>query len=292
MSETKSLEEIVDEERLDPNSPEMKAITTSRKAIEDLIRGEYGYEGLSIRYGGSKAKGTILKCEHDADLLVYFHRDNDVAGKTLREIYEAIGTTLNGHYAAEPGTTSWKVHALVGTARRYLKVDVVAGRFIDGNEGDVFLHQKSGEKDYMLTNPEKHISHVTESGLVPALCGLKLWRIKNGIRVKQFPFELMCIDLMSDLRRRSLEDQVYTAIQRMGDMARAPRVVDPANSNNDVTKALNLAWSEIRQTASDALNRMDNGWADVLGMPPEAASDEKLYDMASAVAQPTKPWSH
>lgn len=292
MSKKKSLQEIIADERLSQDSPEMAVILASRAKIETLIREEYGHSDISIRYGGSKAKGTILKCEHDADLLVYFHRDNDAAGKTLREIYQNVGATLGKAYAPEPGTTSWRVHEDIGLSKRYLKVDVVPGRFINGSEGDVYLHQKNGEKDWLQTNPEKQIKHVTESGLIVPLCGLKLWRIKNGVGVRQFPFELMCIDLMGDLKTRSLDDQVYIALERMAEMANAPRVVDPANENNNVSAALKLAWPEIRQAATDSLNRMDQSWADVLGLPPEHVSDEKLYASAALVRTKTQPWSN
>ncbi len=287
-----TLQQIIDDERLSPDSPEMDTIVMSRGEIEALLRAEFGYAGLSIRYGGSKAKGTILKCEHDLDLFVYFHRDNDAAGQTLSDIYAAVARALAKKYRVKPGTTSLRVYVVDGATQRDLKVDVVPGRFIEGSDGDVFLHQSDGDKDYLKTNPETHIKHVAESGVVPAVCGLKLWRIKNGVAVKQFPFELLCIDLLKPLRRRQLDEQVASVLQQLAEMRTPPRVEDPANSNNDVSTVLKDAWPDIRQAASDSLQRMGSGWADVLGLPADGAAEEKLFAMAAAVRTPTKPWSN
>lgn len=287
----KTLQQIIDEERLDPDGPEMSAIIASRNDIEALLRRSFGYSGISIRYGGSKAKGTILSCEHDLDLLVYFHRDNTAAGDTIADIYRSVGDALAQDYFVQAGTTSLRVYAGNGPARRDLKVDVVPGRFIEGSSGDVFLHQNDAQKSYLMTNPETHIRHVAESGVVPALCGLKLWRIKNGVGVKQFPFELLCLDLLKPLKRKLLDEQVQSVLGQLAAMRSAPRIADPANTNNDVSGMLANAWLDIQQAASDALRRTSYGWADVLGVP-EAVAGEKLYAMAAAVHTPTKPWSN
>jgi len=292
MTKKQSLAEIIQSERLAQDSPEMQTIIESRNEIQRLIQSEYGHNEISIRYGGSKAKGTILLREHDSDLLVYFHRNNESAGSTLSEIYHAIKETLETQYHTEPGTTSLRVFRKSGNSVRSLKVDVVPGRFVHGSDGNVHLHQNGGAKDYLLTNPEKHIQHVTQSGVVPALCGLKLWKIMNAVAIKQFPFELLCIDLLSPLKKYQLEDQIRLVLESIAEMDSPPRVEDPANPSNDVSSALKITWPDVQMAARGSIQRLDYGWTDALGLPDKASRDEQIFAMAASVRTPTKPWAN
>lgn len=287
----KTLKQIIDDEKLDPDSQHMADIRAAGDRIEKIIRARFGRDGISVREGGSKKKGTILKCEHDLDVLAYLHRSNALAGATLAEIHASMGALLSQHFLVEPGTTSWRVFEVVNGARRDLKVDLVPGRFEDDSLTRVWLYQKDGERERLLTNPEKHIDHVVNCGALDAVCGLKLWRIKQGLDVSQFPFELLCIDLLKPLRSRSLESQVQGVLSAIAAMDRAPRVEDPANAENDVSSRLKRSWGAIQATAVRSLGRMNEGWSAVLGLPPEQADERRLYAMASSVRTPTRPWS-
>ena len=288
---SKTLKQLIKDERLVPEGPEMEAIRQTRSDMESMIRGKFGIRGLTFKYGGSKAKGTILKCEHDLDLLAYFDNDNKIAGNTLEEIYNSMWALLNQPYDVVPGTTSLRLYQQ--GARRDLKVDLVPGRYTESDDGTVYLHQNGGEVNWLKTNPDMHIEHVTESGVVEALCGLKTWRVRNGVKsMRQFPFELLCIDLLQPLKRKTIEEQVSGVLEGIASTDTPPRVEDPANKDNDVSKRLKEGWGDLRSAAQSSLGRANQGWASVLGIPPEPANVDTLHAMARSVSVQTKPWAN
>ena len=286
------LRRILEVERLDPEGPEMREVQRARAEVEGILRDAFGTAGLSIRYGGSKAKGMMLKCSYDLDLLTYFHRDNDAAGSTLPAIYKSVGDVLAAHYQIKPGTTAIRLHAKGDQAAGPgLRIDVVPGRFIDESRTKVFLHQKDADKGRLMTDPDEHIKFVHNSGVVEPACLLKLWRVNSGLLIRQFPFEILCINLLKSMKHLGLADQITRSLGAISGMQAAPSVKDPANPENDLSLLLTPdIWADLRMAAGQAVDYLKwQGWSGILMTDPVADAQE-LAVAVKSVHVATKPW--
>src|SRR5438067_1041427 len=98
MSDKKYLEDILESQTLDPNGHETKDTKVHRSDVENLLRKKFEECSPTIRYGGSKAKGTMIKEAYDLDMTCHFERDENDAGDTLQEIYENVEAALANDY--------------------------------------------------------------------------------------------------------------------------------------------------------------------------------------------------
>ena len=125
------LDKVLVRETLAPDGPELKGLRETRDEVKSLLLGEYGNEAR-IREAGSKAKGTMVQSSYDLDLTVYFERDSDVAGTTIKEIYEDVERVLKTAYHTQRKGPA--IRLLNANEKRDLHVDVVPGRFVEGAE--------------------------------------------------------------------------------------------------------------------------------------------------------------
>ena len=77
------LKEILERQQLLDDGKEMRELRKHRQDVETLLCSKYG-NAPHLRYGGSKAKGTMILESYDLDLHCYFERDETVAGETLK----------------------------------------------------------------------------------------------------------------------------------------------------------------------------------------------------------------
>lgn len=281
---------LLQEERLSDDSPEMDAVRDVREFVEQILFEAYGRSEFRIRYGGSKAKRTMMKCAYDLDLLCYFDRTADRAGSTLEEIYHDVRMKLEPHFEVHQGRTALRLGGKnPGDGR--LGVDVVPGRYVDESCSDVWLHQNHGDKQRLRTNPQTHIEHVRDSGARDHVCLAKLWRKKRELRVRQFPFELLCIDVMSAHEGYGLAKPLREMFEAIAGAETSPAVIDPANPSNNLASALSGdVWTEVRREADQTLLDLNRrSWSDVLRAKPEAAALSAAVAASSTRTQPWKP---
>jgi tRNA nucleotidyltransferase (CCA-adding enzyme) len=236
MTDQEYLERVLELQDLPDDSPEMKELRKHRKDIEDLLRGAFG-SAPTIRYGGSKAKGTLNKESYDLDMTCYFPRDDESAGKTVQEIYESVERALKTKYQTR--RKGCAIRLLDAEDNTDFHIDVVPGRFVDGDDGDVFLYPSSSDKERLKTNLEKHIAHVKDSGVVDAIRLMKLWKARRGIDVRTFPLELLTIDQLEKKKDKSLPDQLTHVWTQFRDHMDELQIKDPANpEGNDLSDLL------------------------------------------------------
>lgn len=282
---------VLEAQVLDEDGAELKALRQRRDEIESYLKEVFG-SSPTIRYGGSQAKGTLIKDSYDLDLVCYFPRDDQDAGGTLRQIFENVKTALEERYVVVPKTSALRVQS-----RDHLDfhVDVVPGRFIDDKTYDVFLHQRTGEKERLKTNIEKHIKHVRESGVRDAIKLSKLWRARHAVEVKTFVLELAVIDILQGTNV-GIDGQLREVLESLRDDAGSVTIADPANPTGNDLSAL---WSDavragVASTASSTLRTVDAlGWEGVFGkLAKKALADVAggLRQAAHAVAVPSRPW--
>ena len=298
MNDNDYLKNVLDAQTLSQDSAELKNLQQNREAVEKVLRDHFSKSSPTIRYGGSKAKGTMIREAYDLDIICYFPNDDTEAGETLKDIYENTSTALSKKYVVEKKPSAVRVKNLdpknLGVD---FHIDVVPGRYTDEVKKDVFLYRASGDKGRIKTNLDIHISHVKDSGVTDAIRLLKLWRVRNGLQVKHFALELLVIKLLEKKRSASLSQQLTHVWEQLRDSIDDISIEDPANpTGNDISELLSQS---VRMELSSAANRSlkaidDSGWESVFGPIAEKSKDQKierLQKAAASVITPTQPWS-
>lgn len=298
MTDKEYLEGVLASQDLGDDSPELEELQAHRKDVEKILRDKFSASSPTIRYGGSKAKGTLIREFYDLDLICYFPHDDTGAGETLKNIYNNVQNALAEKYDVEAKTSVLRLRSKdKDRFGQDLRIDVVPGRFTDNSKTDCFIHQQSAEKERLKTNLQVHIDHVKNSGVVDALRLLKLWKVRKAVRIKQFVFELLGIKLLAEKKSSSLGTHVKHVWEKIVAAEEPISVQDPANpEGNDLMPLLRRAWQELRSVAASTLKTLeDSGWEEVFG-PVEKKSDKAtriggLTAAATAVSRPTKAWA-
>lgn len=266
---------------LGDDSAEMKELQSNRAAVEKVLRAAFPGASATIRYGGSKAKGTLIRESYDLDIVFYVPNGNNAAGETLKDIFGNVKNALAKYYVVEPKTSALRLRS--GDQRSDLHIDVVPGRFTDDSKTDCFLHQENGEKDRLKTNLDVHIAHIRDSGVVDTLRLLKLWRVRRRVQVKQFVFELLGVKLLKGKRQRPIEGQLVHFFTEIANAGQPIAIEDPANpAGNDLTELLRGAWVSLQMTAKSTLQEANaNGWESVFGTNERARTAASLLGVGS-----------
>jgi hypothetical protein len=280
MSDKKYLEDILESQTLDPDGQEMKNLRTHRTDVEILLRKKFEDCSPTIRYGGSKAKGTMIKEAYDLDLTCYFGHEEKRAGDTLQEIYENVETALANDYliTRKPSALRLKSRDLNQWATDF-HIDVVPGRFIDEKNEDVFLYRSSGEKGRQKTNLDVHIEHVKNSDVTNAIRLGKLWRARNFLSVRHFVLELLTIELLKYKKSLGLPEQLKHVWAELRDNIDNITIEDPANpTGNDLSELFNTSIRyELSSAAQRTLDLIEkSGWELVFGAVPEKSSGSRI----------------
>lgn len=272
------LEKILEDQNLADDSEELKELRQHRDDVEKLLRDAFPKTTPTIRYGGSKAKGTLVRESYDLDIACYFPRDDADAGGTLKDIYENVQHALEKSYRVDPKTTALRLKSKEpDNSGRDFHIDVVPGRFVDDSKADCFLYQKNGEKGRLKTNLDVHIKCIRESEVVRAIRLLKLWKVRRVLGVKQFVFELLIIKILKDKKKDELASQLEAVWKALKDAKEPMTIEDPANpTGNDLSSRLADAWPELTLAAADTLDLIKNkGWEAVFGPTSEKENEEK-----------------
>ncbi len=294
METNEYLRAVLAAQQLKDDSPELKELQSERAKVEEIIRKKFG-SVPTIRYGGSKAKGDLIKESYDLDLICYFPFDSNAAGENLEDIYHNVRDCLLATYYVEERTSALRLKS--NDSKDYMRdfhIDVIPGRFTDEQKGDCFIYQKSAEKCRLKTNLDVHISHIKNSGVLDALSLLKLWKVRRVINLKNFVFELVVIDFLQGEKSSSLSDQLLYVWTQLKDSSEPIAVQDPANpTGNDLSPCVKAAWSDLSGAAAATLRAIENsGWENVFGAVSITSTPgvEKMQRAAAAVTSPNKPW--
>src|SRR6478672_7112277 len=126
MSNNEFLRELLRAHEIQPKSPDMRALQDAREEVETLLRDAFPDCSPTIRYGGSKAKNTMVLEDYDLDIICYFPRNEGGAGETIQEIYCNVRDALASKYTIVEKTTALRIK----NRDVDLFIDVVPGRFI------------------------------------------------------------------------------------------------------------------------------------------------------------------
>jgi tRNA nucleotidyltransferase (CCA-adding enzyme) len=102
---------------------ELRPLREARQEIENLLKTNFGWS-TKFYYGGSYAKGTMIRLNYDLDIVIYFDSEKFA---TLREMYESVYGVL---YKRFPYQTQEKTVAIQISYPRGFHIDVVPARLI------------------------------------------------------------------------------------------------------------------------------------------------------------------
>jgi hypothetical protein len=294
MTSNDYLEAVLRDQTFAPDSPELKELQVRGEEVKRLLTDEFG-TAPRLREAGSKKKGTMIKESYDLDLACYFPHDDTTAGETLKEIYESVEAALAEKYHTVPKGSAIRIWD--ASAKTDFHVDVVPGRFVKKDDGDVFLYRRSGDKERLKTNLEVHIDHVRNSEVRDAIKLMKLWRERNSVAIKTFPLELLVIKLLNEKKEKPLSDQLLHVWTEFRDRADNLSIEDPANpTGNDLSELLNdSVRTQVSSAATLTLQAVeDSGWEAVFGEVEDekARRAEALSRIAVGSPVGTKPWAH
>jgi tRNA nucleotidyltransferase (CCA-adding enzyme) len=296
MTVTEYLEAVLKVQTLAEYSEELEALRKHRAEVEAVLREHFADCSPTIRYGGSKAKGTMIRESYDLDIICYFPHDDTAAGATLEDIYTNTRLALQENYLVEPKTSALRLkHADRECLGADFHIDVVPGRFTDDSKTDTFLYQADADKQRLKTNIDVHIEHVRGSGVTDAIQLVKLWKVRNGLNLKHFVLELTVIKLLAGKRHKSLSVQLEHVWTELRDHIDDLVVEDPANpEGNDLSSVLDATRNSLRMAARRTLELIEtSGWEAVFGVIEKRISiqtTERLRRAAASVAAPTRPW--
>lgn len=290
MTDQEYLQALLKSQDLKDDSAELKALQKERANVEKVLRAGFPDCAPTIRYGGSKAKGTLIKENYDLDIACYFPNDDTSAGETLKDIFDNTAKVLAKEYDVLRKRTALRLRS---KQQVDFHIDVVPGRFTDEKESDCFLHQEGSDKDRLKTNLDVHIEHIRDSGFVEAIRVLKLWKTRKALDVKQFAFELLIVKLLKGTKK-SLPEQVKFVWTELRDRAEPVAIEDPANpTGNDLSDLLKTVWSDMSSVAKSTLATLESGgWEAVFGKVSDGDDKtEKAQRAAAVVTSTNKPWS-
>lgn len=297
MTANEYLDKILTEQTFSSSDQEMKDLTERRQSIEKLLRDKFAGTPITIRWGGAKVKGTMIRASYDGDMTCYFNSGDTTAGETLEDIYGRVARILEGDYLVDRKISALRVRGKSASSRGMdFHIDVVPGRYTDEGKADVYIHQNGGTKERLKTNLEVHLEHIRDSGVVDAIRLLKFWNVRNGIGVKTFVLELLTVKILQSKKGESLADQLLHVWQEFRDHPDDLAVEDPANpSGNDLKPTLDLCRYSLSSIARSTLSNIDaSGWETVFGkVKADSSIEAKVVAIHTAVKSasvPTRPW--
>lgn len=299
MTTNEYLAKVLRAQTLQEGSDELKTLQERRAEVEKHIRAAFEKSSPTIRYGGSKAKGTMIREAYDLDVISYFANDDTAAGETLEAIYNNVKEALGKHYLVIPKTSALRLTDPNPTSLGIdFHIDVVPGRFTDASKTDAYLYLSTGDKCRLKTNLDMHIMHVRDSGVTDAIRLVKLWKVRNGINLKSFGLELLVIKLLRNKKNMGLVAQLEHIWTELRDGIDDLTIEDPANpTGNDLSALLNdSVKAGLVAVSRRTLSLLEqSGWDAVFGPVEEEKGTHKKEDLVrvavASVTTPSKPWS-
>jgi len=273
-----------------------KALQASRGEVEEILRAAFVDCNPTIRYAGSKIKGTMNKVSFDLDIICYFNHDDTAAGETLEDVYNNVRDFLAESYIVEAKTSAIRVKSKeADTFGVDFHIDVVPGRFVDDSKTDTYLYQLSAEKKRLKTNLDVHIKHIVDSGLVDVIRLSKVWKEKLGLPVKTFVLELLVVKYAKKTKDSPLSNGIKSFWEELQNNADSLSIEDPANPDgNDLSAYLDECGAMLGEYAASALQSIEReDWKGIFG-EPELIGEEKMKAIniiAASTSSAPRPWA-
>lgn len=217
------------------------------------------YPKMSIQQSGSRAKGTAIKGKSDMDMFLSIEDPNNE--KTLQTYYDEVYVFLK-----DEGYTVRKQNVSIGLKYYGCDIDVVPAKKVNSQSyiryNDHYLWSNK-HKCRMLTNIQKHIDMVRNSGVQKEIMLLKVWRENHKLDFPSIYIEQLCVEELGKNNQYNLADNFSHMLQYISNNIEDKRVVDPSNCNNIISDSLTSA--EKRTVANQANNSLsEKYWSNII----------------------------
>lgn len=290
MTPNEYLDALLKSQRL--SEDQLKTLESHREEVEEILRDEFGDEP-KIRYGGSKAKNTMISESYDLDIVCYFPHDTD---KTIKQIYDEVWFCLESHYSIQKKTSAIRILKIADGVETDYHIDVVPGKYLKGDIGDAFLHVNGLDRERIQTNIDTHIALISESGCRETIKLLKLWKKRNKISFKTFVLEIFTVESLAGQKYK--DDLKKSFLHVMSDLVEKIETIcleDPANSNNIVSDSLTKAEKKLikDEALKTSTNLNDDSRDEIVGW--KIVFDEDTMDTnhigPTIIVKPPRPWT-
>jgi hypothetical protein len=135
-----------------------------------------------------------------------------------------------------------------------LTVDVTPARQQPGLGNDHTLY-RSRARTWTKTNVHRHIQLIKQSGRIPEIRALKIWRSLRQLDFPSFYLELVVLETLRGHAIGRLERNVSSALDFLADGFVGCHIEDPSNSANVVSDDLTAAQQQaIAEQAAQSAN--------------------------------------
>jgi hypothetical protein len=295
MTGTEYLRQVLKSQNL--TDEEEKELTRCREDVEQCLKAKFGNR-VSLRYAGSKAKGTVIRESYDLDVVCVFPEGET---ESLADLYKDTSECLAEKHMVQEKTSAIRVLSVGdnGKAPRDFHIDVVPVRLFDDKTDDAFIYLSSANQHRMKTNIPLHVNYVRDSGLQNVIRLAKLWKVRRGLSIRTFVLEVLAVQCL-EKPSESLESDMIHFLSVCRDGLRSMRLLDPANTNNVISDLMSDAdRSAIADCAAqnlEILNRNPDGdarvgaWATVLRESSHQIA-ESVTVPHEVITNPPSPWS-
>lgn len=215
---------------------------SSVSSVCNVIREWSGNYLNSIKLSGSRAKGTAIKLGADLDLFISL---NSSISANLRDIYNSLY-----NYFDDYNFKIKKQNVSIGLDYNNIEIDLVPGKNHTGNTNNHSLYI-SKRDSWTLTNIEKHINLVKNSGRINEIVAMKIWRDINGIDFPSIYLELIVIEALKNKNTNQPSSNILDVLKYLRDNFVNKRIEDPANTNNIISNDLTKLEKEKIATKAE-----------------------------------------
>lgn len=209
------------------------------------------YPRLDIQCSGSRSKGTAIKGKSDMDIFLSISDPQNA--NTLEKYYNSAF-----EYLKKEGLTVRKQNVSIGVKYYDCDIDIVPAKKVNSQSyiryNDHYLWSNK-HQSRMLTNIQKHIDIVQQSGVKKEIMLLKIWRENYKLDFPSIYVEQLCVEELGKNNQYNLADNFWHMLHYIAGNIENKRVVDPSNCNNIISDSLTSAEKRaIANHANDSLS--------------------------------------
>lgn len=214
---------------------------------------------LEIKQSGSKAKKTAIKGKSDIDLFLSITDSGNA--ETLENYYNSAFKYLKNY-----GLNVRKQNVSIGLKYNGLDIDIVPAKKVNTTSYERYYDHylwSNKRNERTLTNIQKHIDMVNNSGLQKEIMLIKIWRENHNLDFPSIYIEQLCINELSRNNLYNLADNFIHMLNYIKDNIENKSIVDPSNCNNIISDL--LTKQEKKDIASQARESLSKEyWKDIL----------------------------
>jgi len=206
-----------------PFSKQLENLSILSKRIGALIEKRLK-EDVTLYYGGSKERDTLLRDRPDLNIGILWPEDSD---NTLEEIHAKVGKALRKKWGKPtPKNIGWEV-----PYKENFKFSVIPGKFINNkNQGAIFYF--SSVEELVETSLKIQDDYIRESDRGNIIRLMKLWIVRRQVPLNSCIIELICINACKGINRNQIERQADRIFDFIYDNIEKIKIYDPANEEN------------------------------------------------------------